>query len=53
MTQERTDLSTFIRAIPDWPKPGILFRDITPLLGNPQALRAAVDSALVERSALA
>jgi len=44
MTTESIDLSCFIRAIPDWPKPGILFRDITPLLDDPQALRAAVDA---------
>jgi len=44
MTTDRTDLSRFIRDIPDWPKPGILFRDITPLLADPQALRAAVDA---------
>ena len=31
-----------IRAVPDFPKPGILFRDITPLLGNPEALSAAL-----------
>ena len=36
------DLSQYIRAVPDFPKPGILFRDITPLLGNPQAFRAAI-----------
>ena len=35
-------LTDFIRDIPDFPKPGILFRDITPLLANPAALRAAV-----------
>ena len=44
MTKDPTDLSRFIRDIPDWPKPGILFRDITPLLADPQALRAAVDA---------
>ena len=32
------DLSAFIRAVPDFPKPGILFRDITPLLQQPEAL---------------
>ncbi|OQW54729.1 adenine phosphoribosyltransferase [Candidatus Raskinella chloraquaticus] len=32
-----------IRTIPDYPKPGILFRDITTLLGNAQAFRRAVD----------
>ena len=35
-----------IRSIPDYPKPGINFRDLTPLLGDPTALGAAV-SALV------
>jgi adenine phosphoribosyltransferase len=37
------DLRSFIRAIPDFPRPGILFRDITPLLADPRALAAAVD----------
>ena len=36
------DLSQFIRTIPDFPKPGILFRDITPLLRSPEAFREAV-----------
>ncbi len=31
-----------IRAIPDFPKPGILFRDVTPLLNDPEAFRAAL-----------
>jgi adenine phosphoribosyltransferase len=38
-----TDLREYIRDIPDFPKPGILFRDITPLMASPQAFRAAVD----------
>ena len=37
------DLTKYIRAVPDFPKPGILFRDITPLLGNPQAFRASIE----------
>jgi len=37
------DLSAFVRAIPDFPVPGILFRDVTPLLGEPAALDAAVE----------
>jgi adenine phosphoribosyltransferase len=37
------DLSRFIREIPDYPKPGILFKDITPLLGNPTAFHKAID----------
>jgi adenine phosphoribosyltransferase len=36
------DLKSFIRAVPDFPKPGILFRDITPLLGEPRAFREAI-----------
>lgn len=35
-------LADYIRSIPDFPKPGILFRDITPLLANPAAFRRAV-----------
>jgi adenine phosphoribosyltransferase len=36
------ELDEFIREIPDFPKPGILFRDLTPLLGNASALRATI-----------
>lgn len=36
------DLNEFIRDIPDFPKPGILFKDITPLLGDPAAFAVAV-----------
>jgi len=38
-----TDLASYIRDIPDFPKPGILFRDITPLMASPQGFRTAVD----------
>ena len=37
------DLVASIRTIPDYPKPGILFRDITTLLGDARAFRRAVD----------
>lgn len=37
------DLTRYIRDIPDFPKPGILFKDITPLLADPRAFRYAVD----------
>jgi len=37
------DLKTFIRDVPDFPKQGILFKDIMPLLQDPHALRYAVD----------
>jgi adenine phosphoribosyltransferase len=36
------DLKQFIRNIPDFPKPGINFRDITPLLANPEAFRSTI-----------
>ena len=36
------DLARFIRPIPDFPRPGILFRDITPLLADAAALPAAI-----------
>lgn len=36
------DLKKFIRDIPDFPKPGILFRDITPLLAAPEAFRECI-----------
>jgi adenine phosphoribosyltransferase len=37
------DLLSTIRAIPDYPKPGIMFRDITTMLGDAEAFRFAVD----------
>jgi adenine phosphoribosyltransferase len=36
-------LQRFIRDVPDFPKPGILFKDITPLLRDPGALRSACE----------
>ena len=38
------DLKKYIRSIPDWPAKGILFRDITPLLADKQALRQAIET---------
>lgn len=37
------ELAPFIRDIPDFPKPGIIFKDITPLLGDPAALKDTVE----------
>jgi adenine phosphoribosyltransferase len=37
------DLRSRVREVPDFPEPGIGFKDIAPLLGDPQALRQAVD----------
>lgn len=45
MGNEKTlqeELEEYIRDIPDFPKPGIMFRDLTPLLGNHAALQRAV-----------
>jgi len=39
-----TQIKRFIRDIPDFPKPGILFRDITPLLRHGPAFRAAIQA---------
>jgi adenine phosphoribosyltransferase len=38
------DLKKYIRSIPDWPKKGILFRDITPLLADMNAFTQAIDA---------
>ena len=40
---DEPDLKAAIRSIPDYPKPGIVFRDITTLLGDARAFRRAVD----------
>jgi len=37
------DLQEYIRDIPDFPKPGIVFKDITPLLADPSAFRTTVE----------
>jgi len=39
----RSDLRDAVRSIPDYPKPGIIFRDITTLLGDARAFRRTVD----------
>ena len=43
MTTITDELKASIRTIPDYPKPGIQFRDITTLLGDPRAFRRAID----------
>lgn len=37
------NLESYIRDIPDFPEKGVIFKDITPLLANPDAFRSAVD----------
>jgi adenine phosphoribosyltransferase len=44
------DIKSLIREIPDFPKPGILFRDITTLLRDPEGLRYTIDT-LAEKCA--
>ncbi len=41
-TQE--DLGVHVRDVPDWPEPGVVFKDITPLLADPGAFHAAVEA---------
>jgi adenine phosphoribosyltransferase len=44
MKFDEFSIKSLIRAVPDFPKPGVNFRDITPLLQSPRALRMVVDS---------
>ena len=44
MSVQAGELEKYIRSIPDWPKKGILFRDITPLLAEPKAFTTAIDA---------
>jgi adenine phosphoribosyltransferase len=43
VTSDASWLTTHVRAIADYPRPGVTFRDITPLLGDADAFRRAVD----------
>ena len=38
------DFESQIVDIPDYPEPGVIFKDITPLFGNPEALKAMTDA---------
>lgn len=48
MTAAALDLKKFVRDVPDFPKKGVVFKDITPLLADPGAFRSVVDR-VVER----
>ena len=37
------DIRDIIRSVPDFPKPGVIFRDVTPLLGNAHLFGASLD----------
>jgi adenine phosphoribosyltransferase len=50
MTRDPEWLLSQLRDIPDFPTPGIVFKDLTPLLGNPEAFRYSVD-AMAEHAA--
>ncbi|MGF7161808.1 adenine phosphoribosyltransferase [Rhodoligotrophos appendicifer] len=41
--RSHTDIKSLIRSIPDYPKPGIIFRDVTTLLADARGLRASID----------
>ena len=43
MTSPIETIKSLIRDVPDFPKPGILFKDITPLIGNPEGLSAVLN----------
>jgi len=38
------DIAPFIRDVPDWPKEGVIFKDITPLTNDPEAFRGCIDA---------
>jgi len=44
MVFDSFDIKSLIRPVIDFPKPGVIFRDITPLFQSPTALRLVMDS---------
>ena len=48
MSYDEFYVKSVIRSLPDWPEPGVMFRDITPLFKDPKALRMVAD-AFVQR----
>ena len=44
MDRDADYIRSHIRTVPDWPEPGVQFRDITPLLSNPRVFRVLIDA---------
>jgi adenine phosphoribosyltransferase len=44
VTDLATDLTALVRDVPDWPRPGVLFKDITPLLAHAKVFGATVEA---------
>jgi adenine phosphoribosyltransferase len=51
LSQEPVDLAALVRDVPDYPKSGIVFKDLTPLMADAAGLRAAVDLIVAEHAA--
>ncbi|HLP79021.1 MAG TPA: adenine phosphoribosyltransferase, partial [Acidobacteriota bacterium] len=43
LKEEKLNLADYVKAVPDFPKRGIMFRDISPLLESPTAFRQCID----------
>lgn len=52
MSSDAGWLESYIRDVPDFPTPGIVFKDLTPLLGSPEAFRGAVDALVAHAATL-
>lgn len=48
MSYDETYVKSVVRSLPDWPEPGVVFRDVTPIFKDPRALRMVAD-AFIER----
>ncbi|MGY8869456.1 MAG: adenine phosphoribosyltransferase [Pseudomonadales bacterium] len=44
MSYDEFYIKSVIRSLPDWPEPGVVFRDITPIFKDPKALRMVADA---------
>ena len=53
MVEHTTGIAEYVREIPDYPKPGVVFRDLTPLFGDAAAFARTVDALVDQFSDLA